>query len=678
MSSSNASHGAVSGAGGSLGGGTASSARSKQSKSGTVNYLLLYEAMVRHQDSEHDATRDHVALTVERIKRLGRGGGGGGGKPRTGAGNDVGRDGSPPALADEDADADDAVPEGMLTYPEMRRCLLRLGYAWNRTLPPSEGEDDVSVVSATSASSTLVSGGGASAASSSRAAAARDIIATDAQLIMLLTTLVEAEERGRARRLARAEDDDEDDEEEDDEEEKVRAPPSRGLYVPEFVQAYKLIVGGMQSLQGFPHPDESPAALRKACADLGVPEDPAALDALRARSRERTLGLLRLFGPDPRPLDDDDDAGAVWTATRQSPGEGTTPPSGKSRGDGLGKDRRASRIAAATARAGKKGKKAPATTPQDGLLPRLTEEEIRRTVHTKDAALARVLEEHEAEMNCMATGMEELRLKGLRSRQLLRGRRKRARILAVAGAVVLACGGGYYEYGKREEVRREIKEGREAERAADAATVAALKADVKDLEGRLGDAEATIRYEEGRHAKIQQKYDRTKAELEEKNAAWLLDRRDLDRCRADRKDLDAALTAATEQSAEAAEEAGWCRDRLADAERAVEGMERALKKRESGASQIPTLAEIEKEIEAASESGEGNGLVATKQGGGKGEDKSEGKKGKGKSKPVRMEMKYNRSFRNAVYLRQIYSAVAGMAVSALLPGIGRALALLFL
>ena len=46
------------------------------SKSETVNYLLLYESMVRHQDLEYDATRDHIALTVQRIRHLGRKSGG--------------------------------------------------------------------------------------------------------------------------------------------------------------------------------------------------------------------------------------------------------------------------------------------------------------------------------------------------------------------------------------------------------------------------------------------------------------------------------------------------------------------------------------------------------------------------------------------------------------------------
>ena len=54
------------------------------------------------------------------------------------------------------------------------------------------------------------------------------------------------------------------------------------------------------------------------------------------------------------------------------------------------------------------------------------------------------------------------------------------------------------------------------------------------------------------------------------------------------------------------------------------------------------------------------------------------KRGKKNNKPVQMEMKYNKSFRNAVFLRQVYSAVGGMVVSALFPGISKVFRLLFL
>ena len=192
-----------------------------KSKSETVNYLLLYEAMVRHQDLEYDATHSHIAMTVGRIRRLGR--------PSSNRSSSSSR--APWKMGNlvveeddddddndnyNDNDDDDGAPKGMLTYLQMRRCLLRLGYTWNRSLPPpapsssssssASGycyDDDVSVMSSNSAS-TLLSAGGQTMTSSNTAMVARDIVATDAQLIMLLTTLVEMEERCRADAIAAA------------------------------------------------------------------------------------------------------------------------------------------------------------------------------------------------------------------------------------------------------------------------------------------------------------------------------------------------------------------------------------------------------------------------------------------------------------------------------------------
>ena len=79
------------------------------SKSDTVNYLLLYEAMVRHQDLEFSATTDHIENIVDRIKTLG--------KPSS----------------QQQQEEEGHVPKGMITYRQMRRCLLRLGYTWHRS-----------------------------------------------------------------------------------------------------------------------------------------------------------------------------------------------------------------------------------------------------------------------------------------------------------------------------------------------------------------------------------------------------------------------------------------------------------------------------------------------------------------------------------------------------------------
>ena len=661
----------------SFGGGSKQSLTgSTKSKSETVNYLLLYEAMVRHQDLEFDATHDHIGLTVERIQYLGRKSLTGSTSPSKASSNNTN---NTPELMDED----DEGPKGMLTYLQMRRCLLRLGYTWNRSLPPANSDsydDDVSVMSSNSAS-TFISGGGASNASS--VMSTRDIIATDAQLIMLLTTLVEMEERHRAVKIANYDEDD-DDEEEDMDEDGIY---SRGLFLPEFIQAYKLIIGGMQSLQTYPSPDDSPALLQKACAALGImPVDKTALQDLRVRSRERTLGLLRLFGPDSK-LYKDYDVMAIQSA-------GESPTSRSKTRDGLqstpNRTKKASKVAASNNSKSTSGRGN--MMAKDGLLPRLTEEEIRKMVHSKDTALAQILEDHESEMNVMATNMEELRLKGLNTQKLIKRRRKRTRLAAIMGLVLVAIGGGVYELQRREQVKVEIATGREAERQADSTTIAELKGNVASLTSKLSDAEATIRYEENRYDDVKKKYGKIVKSLEETEGKWLVDQRELERCRVTRKELDLELTTTTGRNEEIEEEVSWCRERLSTTERAMEGMERALKKsRESAAAavaagggeaganvKVPSFADIAKEIQ--DEDGK-KGLVALdnkKKGKKDSSEDRDGKKGGSKHKPVQMEMKYNKSFRNAVILRQVYSAVGGMVVSALFPGIAKIFGLLFL
>ena len=673
-----------------------------KSKSETVNYLLLYEAMVRHQDLEYDATHDHIALTMDRIQYLGR--------------KSNNNNGGAPELIDESEEA--KVPKGMLTYLQMRRCLLRLGYTWNRSLPSSSNsssnvpqaqasqtdgggnyiyDDDVSVMSTNSAS-TFIS---APSAGSSTNMATRDIIATDAQLIMLLTTLVEMEERHRAVKLMQAEYDEE--EEKDDVEQLLRGGNdstqgdeifSQGLFLPEFIQAYKLIIGGMQSLQTYPSPDNAPndAALAKACQKLGMPNDKVSLQELRIRSRERTLGLLRLFGPDSK-LYKDDPTEIVIPATKkneqQSAGESPTArgPHHKSSRDGLihTPNRSNKKTATSTKVGGKDGRRSTAIMAKDGLLPRLTEEEIRKMVHSKDTALAKILEEHESEMNVMATNMEQLRIKSMETKRLLKLRRKRTRYAAIIGLFLLLFGGIFYEYYKREQVKVEIKTGREMERAADAKTIAALKKDVSSLTSKLNDAEATIRYEESRYDDIKKKYHKVSKTLEDTEGKWLLDQRELEHCRVTRKELDMDLSSVKARNEEIEEEVTWCRDRLTSTERAMEGMERALKKSRDESEKnvknviVPSFADIAKEIDSTDNN---KGLVATNGGKSKSGDDVNSKDNKGsggssKHKPVQMEMKYNKSFRNAVILRQIYSAVGGVIASALFPGIAKLIGLLF-
>ncbi|KAL7491873.1 hypothetical protein ACHAWT_001164, partial [Skeletonema menzelii] len=598
-------------------------------KSDTVNYLLLYEAMVRHQDLEFDATSDHIKNIVERIKTLG--------KP------------SPQHQQHEGH-----VPKGMITYRQMRRCLLRLGYTWNRCATTFAAnnktnaavdnyyydDDNISVISNNS-SSTRASGGALSNTSGSAGGFGnvRDIIATDAQLIMLLTTLVEMEERYHFSSSSS----------EQGEEKSDGNVFPQGLFVAEFVQAYKLIIGGMQSLQTFscPHGDGDTHAL---------------LQELRLRSRERTLGLIRLFGPDSSLYDKSMDImptnSSSTSLNQQSAGES---PAGKSQQRRKNNDGLALTPNRSPKRSSNKDKIA-----KDGLLPRLTDAEIRKMVHSKDIALAKILEEHESEMNVMAVNMEELRLKNARTNAVLKKRKKRARLTIAVMTIFFAVGGGCLEYYKREQVKREIASGREEQRKAEEEMIAQLKDEIQVLKSKLGDAEATIRYEENRYEGIKKISVKNEKLLEEMEAKWKMESAELERCRVTRKELDAQVSTIKTKNEQMEEEVGWCRERLTSTERAMEGMERALSKksRSVGGALNTTLAAITKIVE-------------------KSDDKVGGDENKEKNhKPLLMEMKYNKSFRNAVFLRQTYAGVAGVAASmllqGLLPGVANVFRMIFL
>jgi len=621
-----------------------SSSAAASIKSDTVNYLLLYEAMVRHQDSEFDATSDHIKLVVDRIRTLGK-------KPSSQR-----KRGDHP-----DDDEEENVPKGMITYREMRRCLLRLGYTWNRSVASTTtaaknnaitlasdyyDDDNVSVISNNS-SSTRASGGAVSNTSGSAGGGfgnVRDIIATDSQLIMLLTTLVEMEERYHYFSSEQGQ----------DMEDKVMTDNvfPQGLFFAEFVQAYKLIIGGMQSLQTFPSPQEQDGTNKL-------------LQELRTRCRERTLGLLRLFGPDSslynKSLDVMSTTSSSTSLNHQSAGES---PGGKKKhkrkDDGLAVTPNRSPNRSSATKDSKVAK--------DGLLPRLTDAEIRKMGHAKDIAIAKILEEHESEMNVMALNMEELRLKNLRTNAALKKRKKRARVVIAVMTILLALGGGYLEYTKREQVKREIATGREAERKADEEMIAKLKGEIQVLTSKLGDAEATIRYEESRYEGIKKTSLKNEKLLEEMEAKWKIEAAELERCRVTRKELDVQVSTVKTKNEEMEEEVGWCRERLSSAERAMEGMERALSKksRGEGGGVNTSFAALAKAAEKES----------------KGEDGGDEKNKEKNHKPLLMEMKYNKSFRNAVFLRQTYSAVAGVAASlllqGLLPGVANVFRMIFL
>ena len=156
---------------------------------------------------EFDATLKHMTMVFERIQTLGNN------DTTGGAMNDA---------------------EGMLTYLQMRRALIRIGVGWRRSSSRKTNDyrlldcndDDTSAISFRSTSS-CCSGDGASAFSQGS-----DIIATDSQLLTLLATFVEMEERHRASKMSMLKDGSN----------TINVSTyhfDQGLFLPEFIQVGK-------------------------------------------------------------------------------------------------------------------------------------------------------------------------------------------------------------------------------------------------------------------------------------------------------------------------------------------------------------------------------------------------------------------------------------------------------
>ncbi|KAL7528290.1 hypothetical protein ACHAXR_003295 [Thalassiosira sp. AJA248-18] len=516
---------------------------SNTNKSDYVNYLMSYEGMVRHQDLEFNATSGHIKCIFERIQTLGS---------------------KKAADGDIDTTGESSLPRGMLTYLQLRRCLIRMGVGWKRSSSDSaDYDDDVSVLSFNSTSSLH---SGMSGGSTSRS----DIIATDAQLIMLLTTLVEMEEKYRC----------------DVGQSKTnnKYQLDQGLFLPEFIQAYKLIIGGMQSLKSIPNPD-----------------DPV-LSGLCNRLKERTLGMLRPFGPNSKIYND---------ASRKTAQDD----------DALSSNKH-------SLRSNVKEKFMDKKSFSNGYM--------KKVIRSKDLTLTRIMEDHELEIDQLASSMEELRLEEERTRNVMRHRRKILRwvaFLLLAGGI---AGGITWENRRREFLANEIALGREAERVADAKTIAQLKEEEMELKNRLGVIEGKMRYQINRVKTLETQTQGMEKRIDDVDMKWLIDKAEIERCFASQVELSEDLKDEKLKREEVDEESIWCRSRLR--------------------SQETKLNELEYIRVGSNE----KGLTAKSNGG---DNDASG------HKLVYLEMKYNKSIRNAMFLRQTYSAVAGLAVSVLLQGL---------
>lgn len=533
-----------------------------KASSSYVQYLLSYEGMVAGQDLEFEATAGHLKRIFERIQTLGTIG-----KKKskkTSGGID---DGNPP-------------PKGMLTYLQMRRCLLRMGIGWHHSSFPAAqdpafeyDDDEISVLSFNSTSSRR---SGSSGGSRSRS----DIISTDSQLLMLLTKLVEMEEQHRASRTTTGG---------GDGSKELKYQLDQGLFLPEFVQAYTLLVGGMHAFKSIPDPN-----------------DPA-LSVLCHRVKERTLGMLRPFGPTASNTHNNTDSSCQASKQNYAGLLINTQPSPR-------------------------GKK------KSGSF---SKGQTKHIMASKDNVLTKIMEEHDLEMDALTSNIEELRQEVQRKRMALGQRRQRLKLLGLLLSAILVLGCLVAEIRGRDSISDGIESARNDEGMADRNRIAQLKAQQEGLEQKLGVIEGKIRYQVNRNNEIEATSQSVKNQISDINRKELAEKAEIEQCMASHLELTEGLKRETLKRVGVDEELVWCETRLQSQERELNGLAHV-----SVGSQI-----------TASERGVvANSIV-------KGDVAPKG------HRPVYLEMKYNKSIRDSIFLRQAYSAVAGVAVGALLQGL---------
>lgn len=532
--------------GGGGGESTHNSISSSTIKSAYVNFLSSYENMVRQQDHEYDVTTKHLRGVFTRVQYLGRSG-----------------SSSNQKAAPQDHEGEGALL--LLTYNQIRRCLLRLGITWKRSMPTLIDDDDDGSTDTSLNSSSVTSLGTGSGRMKKKK---RDIITTDAQLIMLLTSLVEAEERYRADN--KKVEVDFGSEERSDVGKKYFYSKG-GISFPEFIQCYQLIVSGMQLLQTLNSNNGG---------DYDHDDDQIAKENIINRVKERTFGLLRPFGPDVD-LYKEERSVEAKSIHNNSGGEG------------------------------------------------LNDHDVRTLIRSKDAALVMIMQDHEFEMDAMAISMEALRSKHKRTRKLMRLRRG----LLTVGTLIL-CVGLLTTIIIRENQRRvEVAEGvismREAERRTNEKTIAKLLEKKNALGTKVGDTEGKMRYLVDRNKGIDAETKELETKLESVDLKYWIDTTELQRCVAERKELGEALTEESVKKEAMEEELGWCQSRSRLIEKQINTLDNASSVHEGG------------------EEVDDDGIM-------------EG------DKTLHLNIKYNKSMRHAMTVRQAYSAATGLVVSTMI------------
>jgi len=389
----------------------ASGSASSQSDRSALAYLLRYETLVRSQDAEDAATSDHLRPLFDRLRKLG----GGGSNGKVGINMDVPGlvpshsvstdEGDPTATADDasydnDDDGDDN-DEQLLTYDAMRAALAELDAV------------DLSFTGGVADKKKYSNGDGNGTA---------EVLTTDRQLMLLLRTMVDAN--------ANATTTSDNNENDGDHGNNDRPSAGQGLTYAEFLQAYKLVVGGMQTLQRIP---KTANAEDDDDGSVHATTNGKKKTDTRLQIRERTLDLIKLFGPpsnnnnnNKAPNDqhsDDASCSSSVSSLPSLPGKLNRQlhiTKGKKARKGILGIRSSSSGAASSnsSRGGGNKYRDPTGLPRDSAVSTLSvasvastitdAEDVRRVLTIKDKAMLNLLSDHAGEMDDLTEKMADL------------------------------------------------------------------------------------------------------------------------------------------------------------------------------------------------------------------------------------------------------------------------------
>ncbi len=192
----------------------------------------------------------------------------------------------------------------------------------------------------------------------------------------------------------------------------------------------------------------------------------------------------------------------------------------------------------------------------------------------------------------------------------------------------------------------------------DPRTIELLQEKKMELEEKLHVMEGKMRYQVDRTKDMDSKVVEITEQMKDKDMKWLFDKVEIERCQSSRLELGEILKLERTKNEDGNEELVWCRNRLHSQERELNELEHV-----SGSDTTPTWSGGVKDD---SISKKGCFSIAVSKRSSDDNFDSLTKGSHQQHRPVYLEMKYNKSMRNIMLLRQTYSAIVGVAVSAIL------------